>query len=65
MVMRNGLRASFKSIDLILKEGMNVKVVMFPQGEDPDSYSKKLSQEDFKIICLKILKILSNINLNY
>ena len=26
---------------------MNVKVVMFPQGEDPDSYSKKLSQEDF------------------
>ena len=42
-----GLRASFKSIDLILKEGMNVKVVMFPKGEDPDSYSKKLSQEDF------------------
>ena len=42
-----GLRASFKSIDLILKEGMNVKVIMFPKGEDPDSYSKKLSQEDF------------------
>jgi len=42
-----GVRASFKSIDLILKEGMNVKVVMFPLGEDPDSYSKKLSQEDF------------------
>ena len=42
-----GLRASFKSIDLILKEGMNVKIVMFPKGEDPDSYSKKLSQEDF------------------
>ena len=42
-----GLRASFKSIDLILKEGMNVKVVMFPKGEDPDSYSKKLSQKDF------------------
>ena len=43
-----GLREfSFKSIDLILTEGMNVKVVMFPKGEDPDSYSKKLSQEDF------------------
>ncbi|MAO71495.1 MAG: DNA primase [Flavobacteriales bacterium] len=42
-----GLRASFKSIDLILREGMNVKVVMFPEGEDPDSYSKMLSQEDF------------------
>jgi len=43
-----GLRASFKSIDLILKEGMNVKIVMFPEGEDPDSYSKKLSQEEYK-----------------
>ena len=42
-----GLRASFKSIDLILREGMNVKVVMFPEGEDPDSYSKMLSQEYF------------------
>ncbi|MBT6197386.1 MAG: DNA primase, partial [Pelagibacteraceae bacterium] len=42
-----GLKASFKSIDLILKEGMNVKIVMFPKGEDPDSYSKKLSQEEY------------------
>ena len=42
-----GIRASFKSIDLILKEGMNVKIIMFPESEDPDSYSKKLSQEDF------------------
>ena len=42
-----GLRASFKSIDLILKEGMNVKIVMFPEGEDPDSYSKKLTQEEY------------------
>ena len=42
-----GLRASFKSIDLILQEGMNVKIVMFPEGEDPDSYSKKLNQEEF------------------
>ena len=47
-----GLRASFKSIDLILKEGMNVKIVMFPNGEDPDSYSKKLRQEDYlKFLC--------------
>ena len=42
-----GIRASFKSIDLILKEGMNVKILMFPEGEDPDSYSKKLSKEEF------------------
>jgi DNA primase len=38
-----GIKASFRGIDLILEEGMNVKVVLFPEGEDPDSYSKKAS----------------------
>ncbi len=38
-----GIKASFRGIDLILEEGMNVKVVLFPEGEDPDSYSKKTS----------------------
>lgn len=33
-----GLKASFRGIDMILEQGMNVKVVMFPDGEDPDSY---------------------------
>ena len=42
-----GLNASFKSIDLILSEGMNVQIVMFPEGEDPDSSAQKLSQESF------------------
>ncbi|HJM16280.1 MAG TPA: DNA primase, partial [Flavobacteriales bacterium] len=42
-----GIRASFITIELILQEGMNVKIVMFPEGEDPDSYSKKLNQEEF------------------
>ena len=42
-----GIKASFKSIDLILKEGMNVRIVMFPEGEDPDSYSQKLTEEEF------------------
>jgi len=32
-----GIRASLRGIDLILEEGMNVKVVSFPDGEDPDS----------------------------
>ena len=36
-----GIKASFRGIDLILAEGMNVKVVLFPDGEDPDSYAKK------------------------
>lgn len=33
-----GLKAAFRGIDLILEEGMNVKIVLFPDGEDPDSY---------------------------
>ena len=41
-----GLRASIRGIDLILEEGMNVKVCTFPEGEDPDSFAKKTSYED-------------------
>lgn len=41
-----GLRASIRGIDLILEEGMNVKVCAFPDGEDPDSFAKKMSYED-------------------
>ena len=41
-----GLRASVRGIDLILEEGMNVKVCTFPEGEDPDSFAKKTSPED-------------------
>ena len=35
-----GLKASFRGIDLILEQGLNVKVVLFPEGEDPDSYAR-------------------------
>ncbi|AWG23937.1 DNA primase [Flavobacterium kingsejongi] len=41
-----GLRASIRGIDLILEEGMNVKVCTFPDGEDPDSFAKKNSYDD-------------------
>jgi DNA primase len=40
-----GIKASFRGIDMILEEGMNVKVVLFPDGDDPDSYSKKVSTD--------------------
>lgn len=43
-----GIKASFRGIDLILEEGMNVKVVLFPEGEDPDSYSKRVSTADLE-----------------
>jgi DNA primase len=43
-----GIKASFRGIDLILEEGMNVKVVLFPDGEDPDSFSKKTSSTELE-----------------
>ena len=43
-----GLRASIRGIDLILEQGMNVKVVTFPEGEDPDSFAKSHSDEELK-----------------
>lgn len=36
-----GIKASFRGIDMILEEGMNVKIVLFPNGEDPDSFARK------------------------
>ncbi|MCC9018584.1 DNA primase [Flavobacterium lipolyticum] len=41
-----GLRASVRGIDLILEEGMNVRVCAFPDGEDPDSFARKNSHDD-------------------
>lgn len=45
-----GIKASFRGIDLILEQGMNVKIVLFPEGEDPDSFVRNHStseSEDF------------------
>ncbi|MFW6277219.1 MAG: DNA primase, partial [Prolixibacteraceae bacterium] len=36
-----GIKASLRGIDLVLEEGMNVKVLLLPEGEDPDSFAKK------------------------
>ncbi len=43
-----GIRASIRGIDLILEQGMNVKVVTFPEGEDPDSFAKSHSDAELK-----------------
>ena len=42
-----GLKASLRGIDMILEQGMNVKVVTFPEGEDPDSFCKSQGGENF------------------
>jgi DNA primase len=39
-----GIKASLRGIDLILEQGLNVRVVLFPDGEDPDSYARKNSR---------------------
>lgn len=43
-----GIRASFRGIDMFLAEGVNVRVVLFPDGEDPDSFARKSSGIEFK-----------------
>lgn len=41
-----GIKASFRSIDMLLHEGMNVRVLLFPEGDDPDSFARKHTQEE-------------------
>lgn len=43
-----GIHAALRGIDLILKEGLNVRVVLIPDGDDPDSYSRKHSLEEVR-----------------
>jgi DNA primase len=43
-----GIKASFRSIDLILEQELNVKVLLFPEGEDPDSFAQKHSSEEIE-----------------
>ena len=41
-----GLRASLRGVDLFLEQGINVRVIVFPDGEDPDSFSKERQKEE-------------------
>ncbi len=43
-----GIKAALRGIDLILKGGLNVRIVLLPDGEDPDGFSKKMGSTDFK-----------------
>ncbi len=44
-----GVKAALRGLDLILEQDMNVKVVLLPDGEDPDSYLQKVGSSDFKL----------------
>lgn len=43
-----GIKASIRGIDLLLEGGLNVKAVVFPDGDDPDSYSRKVGSQAFQ-----------------
>ena len=43
-----GIKASLRGIDMLLESGLNVQAIMLPEGEDPDSFAKKTSQEELK-----------------
>ncbi|MEX2512777.1 MAG: DNA primase [Cyclobacteriaceae bacterium] len=43
-----GIKASLRGIDMLLEGGLNVKAVVFPEGEDPDSYSRKTGTQGFQ-----------------
>lgn len=62
-----GIKASFRGIDIILEAGLNAKVVLFPDGQDPDSYARSVDSEtlnsfltkeavDFIVFKTRILK---------
>lgn len=53
-----GIKASLRGIDLILEEGLNVKVVLLPEGEDPDSYAQSHS-------AVEVLNFIANIETDF
>lgn len=42
-----GIKASLRGIDMLLEEGLNIKVLLLPDGEDPDSFARKNNASDF------------------
>jgi DNA primase len=43
-----GIKAALRGIDMVLKSGLNVRIVLLPDGEDPDSFSKKTGSSELK-----------------
>ena len=48
-----GIKASFRGIDMVLEQGMNVRIVLFPDGEDPDSYVRKHRRDEVEELITK------------
>ena len=43
-----GIKATFKAVNLFLEQGLNVRTVLFPDGDDPDSFARKHTRDEFK-----------------
>lgn len=43
-----GIKASLRGIDMLLAEGMNIKVLLLPDGDDPDSFARKHNAQEYK-----------------
>lgn len=43
-----GIKASLRGVDMVLEKGLNVKIVLLPEGEDPDSYTRKVGAKAFQ-----------------
>ena len=43
-----GIHAAMRGTDMLLSEGMNIKVLILPDGDDPDSFSRKHTAEEFR-----------------
>ena len=48
-----GIKASFRGIDMIVEEGMDVKIVLFPDGDDPDSYARNHHPSELEEFIIK------------
>jgi len=51
-----GIKASFRGIDMVLEQGMNVRIVLFPDNEDPDSYARKHRRQELEDLITKEAK---------
>ncbi|MBO5816784.1 MAG: DNA primase [Paludibacteraceae bacterium] len=48
-----GIKAALRGIDMMLEEGLNVRIILLPEGEDPDSYARKHNASDLEVFLQK------------
>ncbi len=54
-----GIKASIRGIDMLLEEGMNIKVCLLPDGDDRDSFARNITQRNFRLLSRNMKRTLS------